>query len=582
VAVTVRGGTPLVVATTDNPVSGTLNGARQPQAGDLLLIVHCNNFYALADMPNKPTVNGSADGVEEITGTGVPVDAGSNFGHIKPYLYKVTATGDVALSVTETGSADEDKGLVAYVLAGADLDNPIDDVVGVFSTASQADQELPGLSPGNAGGLLISHVNTMSGASAAQYEPPAGMSEVYDTKTPFMSLAGAIETLAASGPTGTRTFHARDADNIPQSVPWCGLQIVVKAAGSVVESTVNDTGGLTDTVGAAVSKPRTVDDQVGLSDEDDPLSTAVGETSADQVGMLDELVVSFSGAQDLAATVTDTAGVVDTVSTALAAGRSLQDLAGLTDMVSAQLAAGPPPTVGNNPQPGTVDLGDAVQLTFSTTPGATVSVSWWDPDGNLVIDHEQVPESPAGSGDFPYTYLPTKVGLWTAVFYAVGTATAVETYRIRVQPVPGPPPLATVDELEGLFRPMSVAEQAMARTLLRYASALLRARFPDLDARVAAGTLPADLAALAAIQMVLRVMRNPAGLPPLASVRVGPFSQSFFNDGAAGLLVITDAEEAILAPQGATVSPIGTVMARPGLARWPVGVRTARELRRWW
>lgn len=208
------------------------------------------------------------------------------------------------------------------------------------------------------------------------------------------------------------------------------------------------------------------------------------------------------------------------------------------------------------------DVGDAVEIIYTAPTGSAVTASWHSPDGTAVVEDVAVAENPAGSGTFPYTFTGTSPGVWWALFTAAGKGT--DRFDVRFSPFTGPPPLATVDEVVELFRPLSAAEQSLTRGLLRRASAIIRGRYPDVDARVAAGTLSADTASLAAINMVLPVLRNPNGL---RSESVGPFSRAFDVSRAAGLLVLTADEEALLlAPATQDAVPGGTIWARPGLA----------------
>lgn len=219
------------------------------------------------------------------------------------------------------------------------------------------------------------------------------------------------------------------------------------------------------------------------------------------------------------------------------------------------------------------DVGDAVELTFTTTPGAAVTASWICEPGITVIDQQPVPEQPPGSGKYPATFLLSSAGLWRAVFVATGPVAATETYFERADPLTGPPPLATVGELAELFRPLTTAEQSLAAALLRRASGMVRSRLPNVDIRIAAGTLDAGQAALAVIHMVLRVMRNPAGV---RTETVGPFTRTF-DTRSSGLLALTDAELALLAPRRRRRAPAGTIRIRAGLAPSPWG----RDVRRW-
>jgi hypothetical protein len=214
-----------------------------------------------------------------------------------------------------------------------------------------------------------------------------------------------------------------------------------------------------------------------------------------------------------------------------------------------------------------VYVGTAVELTYNGATGATVTASWLDPASNLVLAAVAVTEAPAGSGKFPYTFLVTAPDIWTARFTSSGAQTAVDQYYVRGLPLDGPPPLATVGEIGEEFGSMTAAQEALAEVLLRRASAMVRGMYPDLATRIGAGQLDANLAAQAALNMVLRVMRNPSGL---RSKTVGPFTETYDTTQATGLLQLTPAETQLLvAPTSAVAS---TIMCRPGLAPPPRGL----------
>jgi hypothetical protein len=221
VTIAIRGSTPLVVAsgTGAATISGTLTSTRQPQAGDELIIIHGNDFYTAATMPT-PTVGGSTTGVNAI----VTADGGSNFAHAKAYRYTVPSTGDLAISVTETGTADEEKCLIAYVLSGADTSTVIDVSAASFNSTGSGDNSpvAPSVAPSSSTGYLICHTNSGGGANVASYTPPSGMTEVYDQSAGgFMGCSGAVLQLAASGATGTKTFTGASV------ATWATLSIVV-------------------------------------------------------------------------------------------------------------------------------------------------------------------------------------------------------------------------------------------------------------------------------------------------------------------------------------------------------------------
>lgn len=210
-----------------------------------------------------------------------------------------------------------------------------------------------------------------------------------------------------------------------------------------------------------------------------------------------------------------------------------------------------------------VDVGDAVDLTFTTTTGAAVVVSWLDPDQEAVLDAATVTETPAGSGRFPYTFLPTRAGVWTAQFTASGAAVAVERYYVRATSFDGPPPLAAVGDVASQYGDLTAAQETLTRWLLRAASKMVRSKFPLVDAHITVGKLDADVVALAVANMVLRVLRNPGGL---RAETVGPFSRTYDTTVAAGLLVIAPQEITMFTPiPDAGALPVGTIRIRGGL-----------------
>src|SRR5687768_14010577 len=112
-AITIRGTTPATVGTGSNPVSLTLTGTRQPQAGDRLIIIHGSDYYTVANM-GTPTVGGASP-TAITNGT---ADYGSNDAHAIAYYFDVASTGDLTISATESPSGDATKTLCVYVLTG--------------------------------------------------------------------------------------------------------------------------------------------------------------------------------------------------------------------------------------------------------------------------------------------------------------------------------------------------------------------------------------------------------------------------------------------------------------------------------
>lgn len=108
--------------------------------------------------------------------------------------------------------------------------------------------------------------------------------------------------------------------------------------------------------------------------------------------------------------------------------------------------------------------------------------------------------------------------------------------------------LATAADVAAMWRPLTAEETTQAATLVDYASAVVRARFPDVDARVAAGSLDAALPRLVVASMVKRAMLA-GGLEGVKRDVVGPFQTEAFNPE--GALYLTGAELAWLVPAAA-------------------------------
>jgi hypothetical protein len=271
VAVAVRGSTPTIgTATTGATISAVLTGTKQPQAGDLLVIIHCNDYWALSNMPT-PTVGGSTTGVNAITGGSA--DAGSPNPHAKSYWYAVPSTADRTVAVTETGTADEEKALIVYVLSGADTITAIDVAAGSTGAASTS-HVAPSIAPGSATAYLIGHASTDgTAANTNSYTPPSGMSETYDQNIiSFMALTGATQQLAASGATGTKTFA------YTASTVWVTLSIaVLTASGGGGSAPV----GRQLVVTAPTDRPRSVGMVVRRSLADPPVLTTASPLVVD-------------------------------------------------------------------------------------------------------------------------------------------------------------------------------------------------------------------------------------------------------------------------------------------------------------
>jgi hypothetical protein len=169
-----------------------------------------------------PTVGGSTTGVNPVTnGT---ADGGTNEGHIKTYTFAVTSGGAQTVSVTETGSHDEEKCMTVYVLSGVDTTTPVDAAANFATATGNANQDSPSVSPPSSDAYLICHNNSGGGSATASYTSPGSMAEQYELHQGGLSGVGATEQLAASGATGVRTFVAAN------SIPWATVSVAMKTA----------------------------------------------------------------------------------------------------------------------------------------------------------------------------------------------------------------------------------------------------------------------------------------------------------------------------------------------------------------
>jgi hypothetical protein len=195
------------------------------------------------------------------------------------------------------------------------------------------------------------------------------------------------------------------------------------------------------------------------------------------------------------------------------------------------------------------DVGDAIELTYTTAPNASVTVSWIHlPTGTVLHDEVPVPErlvQGVHTGEYPVTLVGAWAGMYEARFTASGAATNTESYFERFETLTGQPPLATLGEYTELYGTLSPARSATARALLRRASQLVRDSYPGIDARILAGTVPGSSVGLAVLNMVARVMRNPQGL---RSETTGPFSRAYDPDAASGMLQIAGEDSSLLLP----------------------------------
>lgn len=110
---------------------------------------------------------------------------------------------------------------------------------------------------------------------------------------------------------------------------------------------------------------------------------------------------------------------------------------------------------------------------------------------------------------------------------------------------------ATAEDLQARWKTLSPEEQARAATLLGDASLWLREWFPDLDARIASGSIEAGIALMVACAMVKRAMIA-SGLEGVTYAQdseiYGPFSHQTGRTykNPEGNLYVTAAERDLL------------------------------------
>jgi hypothetical protein len=103
---------------------------------------------------------------------------------------------------------------------------------------------------------------------------------------------------------------------------------------------------------------------------------------------------------------------------------------------------------------------------------------------------------------------------------------------------------------------LPVEARPRMESLVRQASAKLTALVPSLPARLAAGSVDAELPRGLVVEAVLRVYRNPAGVSQQST---GPFSRSLHKDAArAEIFFDPEVVRALLAPDGERSAGVGT------------------------
>ena len=87
-------------------------------------------------------------------------------------------------------------------------------------------------------------------------------------------------------------------------------------------------------------------------------------------------------------------------------------------------------------------------------------------------------------------------------------------------------PFASPDDIAARWRPLTDAETTVATTLAADASALIRARFPGIDAQAATGAVDPDVLRMVCAGIVKRALVAPDDGVSQESETAGPFSRS--------------------------------------------------------
>ena len=220
-----------VTSNTNNGGSATISvttseSPTTTQVGDLVIVVHGNNFYALSNMPT-PTATGSPT----LTNI-VDADGGTNFGHLRCWWYVANTGGAQTVSVTETGAHDEEKSMAVYVLSGADTSSPVDGTASNFDSGTGSAPVCSSISPATATALAFNAINNGGPTAPTSYTPPGAVTEQYDVGVGGLRAAGGTDQLSASGPTGAFNWTTVGPDR-----PWASVTFAIKSgtgAASVV------------------------------------------------------------------------------------------------------------------------------------------------------------------------------------------------------------------------------------------------------------------------------------------------------------------------------------------------------------
>jgi hypothetical protein len=548
-AVAIRGTTPGTSSGVGDPTSLTLTGARQPQAGDVLVIIHCNDFYALSNIPT-PTVGGSSTGVVAVTNGAA--DGGTDLAHIKSFTYVAASTGDLTVAVDETGSADEEKALIVYVLSGVDTTTPID-IAGNSSGTASTSHICPDISPTSSDAFLICHVNTGGPSGNITYTAPGGMTDQYDINIgAVMALGGATQQLSASGATGTRTFTGSG------SAPYGSLSIAVKTGGAAAATDPNPQWTerlLPGRIGpdGNVYLP----DGRGDSDTVSAAGTNAPAGSADAAGTAPQPAIAIAPTAGAASTTgvapQAVAAVKPNAGAASAAGAALQPATAIAPSAGAASAAGsaPQPAAAVRANAGVAEAsGVANQATVSTVPSTSAPAGLAAATGaanvaGIAVGAAAGLAAVSGAALGPFSALRVNAGAASAT----GTAPAA-TSSLRVN--------AGVATAAGAAPQPTVSTSSAANAPAGLAAATGSAFAPAIRLTVPAGVTTATGLAPQPTVSTIAAANAPAGLAAASgtafapAVRVGVLAGVAAGTAAANQVSVTVPPPLVTPPERTT------------------------------
>jgi hypothetical protein len=315
--------------------------------GDTVLLVQSDFFYTLVDLL-PPSGTAVASWVEK-TGSGIPLDGGTNDNHARVWLGTVTTGGAQTVIVNST-NADNERYATVFVFVGAvEFDGAAGTEVDTTSTSHVA----PSLTP--TAGQTDDQLVCLWGTAAAvtNYTPPGGMTAYTERDIGGINThRAASEQLASDAATGTRTATSS------ANAEWYALSVLVKAGAA---------GAAPSVVGQPQAMPAwpagmfPFTDVAGMPSLDFPYQTpwgaeetvsgtahAVDQTDdagltdtslievvklveqTDSAGLLDAVII------DQSKVFTDSAGLTDP--TAFTQAKEVTDSAGLTDTSAVELS----------------------------------------------------------------------------------------------------------------------------------------------------------------------------------------------------------------------------------------------------